>query len=154
MSISNGKKLTKDCSSAVNLLPCGVGHDGYTGQTANLWNPTKPPDGNLTAYFRGRKLTGKCLRLPEQYKGAVAQIKNDDQRLTDGLDMSESKDQPDMEPLPAGQDLHITSTFDEICIWTHGSTSHGPDQLMPTEPKWNALIQKVHLMKIQLAFDG
>ncbi|KAG5949429.1 hypothetical protein E4U53_005891 [Claviceps sorghi] len=136
MSTTTSKEWTNDCSSAVNLLPCGVGHDGDTGQTANLWNPTKPSDGNQTAYFRGRKLAGKCLRLPEQYIGAVAQINNDNQRLTDGLEMSESKDQPDMEPPPAGQNLHITSTFDEICIWTHGSTSNGPDQYAKGVEEW------------------
>ncbi|KAG5984081.1 hypothetical protein E4U55_006113 [Claviceps digitariae] len=88
------------------------------------------------AYFRGRKLTGKCLRLPEKYKGAVAQIKNDDQRQQDSLEMSETRDQADMEPLPAGQDLHMTSTFDEICIWTHGSISDSPDQYTKGVEEW------------------
>ncbi|KAG6018289.1 hypothetical protein E4U43_005706 [Claviceps pusilla] len=101
-------------------------------------------DGNKTAYFRGRKLTAKCLRLPKEYKGAVVQIKNEDQQQKDSLDMSGTKDQADMEPQPAGQDLHITSTFDEICIWTHGSISDSPDQYTKGVKEWLCTAERAH----------
>ncbi|KAG6005896.1 hypothetical protein E4U21_007530 [Claviceps maximensis] len=90
----------------------------------------------ITAYFRGRKLTGKCLRLPENYKGAVVQINNASQRQEDSLETSEPKDQAELKPLPAGQDIHVTSTFDEICIWTHAATSDSPDQYTKGVEEW------------------
>ncbi|GAB0133406.1 hypothetical protein EsDP_00001817 [Epichloe bromicola] len=131
MSVVKKKKV--DCESTVNLLPCCIHHDGHIDQTLGFWIPTKPTDENQTTYFRGRKMTGKCIRLPKNYTGIVVQTENDDgqrddgqrddEQRDDGLEVRNVQDKNDEKGIQTGQNLHVTSTFDDILIWAHGSSS-------------------------------
>ncbi|KAG6106800.1 hypothetical protein E4U13_007224 [Claviceps humidiphila] len=139
----SGEK-TSNRPSVVNLLPCGIHHDGYTGDTANLWNPTTLLNEDQTAYFRGRKLIGKFARLPERYEGAVVRIENEgERRKKNSSEISSVKNDPDAE-LPAGESIHITSTFNEICTWTQGSISSDFDQYAKCVDEWFSIAERVH----------
>lgn len=71
LAIKKSEKSAPTC--AVNVLPCRIQHNGPVNATTRHWTPDVGSDGNqntvATAYFRGRKLTGKVLDLPEGYRG-------------------------------------------------------------------------------------
>lgn len=60
-------------TSAVNVLPCRIQHNGAVHASTRHWTPEITSDGNhnstATAYFRGRKLNGRVLNLPDGYRG-------------------------------------------------------------------------------------
>ena len=67
VSITKSKFQPWKCSP--NVLPCRINHDGPVNAAKRYWDPTTEADGTKTAYFRGRKLRGKTIQLPEGYRG-------------------------------------------------------------------------------------
>lgn len=82
--LSIQKSIKRDDACTVNILPCRVHHNGPAKVTKRYWDPvaekgtkSKLPlgslltciDGSKVAYFRGRKLKGTSVRIPEGYKG-------------------------------------------------------------------------------------
>lgn len=67
------KRSEKTPTCAVNVLPCRIQHNGPVHASTRHWTPEITSDGNqnstATAYFRGRKLNGRVLDLPEGYRG-------------------------------------------------------------------------------------
>lgn len=139
------KKEKVDCESTVNLLPCCIHHDGHIDQTLGFWIPTKPTDENQTTYFRGRKMIGKCIRLPKNYTGIVVQPENDDGQRDDGLEVRNIQDKSDEKGIQTGQTLHVTSTFENILIWAHGSSSsNSSGQYEKNVEEWLCTAEKIH----------
>lgn len=52
-----------------NILPCRIHHDGLVESVDRYWAPVHEKDNTQTAYFRGRKLRGRRVVLPEGYQG-------------------------------------------------------------------------------------
>ncbi|KAI1322919.1 ribonuclease H1 small subunit [Xylariaceae sp. FL0255] len=108
-------------SATVNLLPCRINHDGEVNPSDTFWNPSQAEDGQRTAYFRGRKLRGKHVKLPEGYYGSVVE-KGDPKPETSHKEMTE-----DVEVIenPADQlevgIMNGKATFDELIVWGHES---------------------------------
>lgn len=80
-------------SYTINVLPCRIHHDGPIDLSTRHWQPTKDDNGttlnsahgnqidtltqflseeHYTAYFRGRKLRGRRVEVPEGYKGMIS----------------------------------------------------------------------------------
>lgn len=75
-------------------------------------------DGTKLAYFRGRKLHGKTVKLPEQCRGVVVE-----RRQEKGLQPAAEEpvvviDDDEAEKGPAGT-MQVTAEFDEMVIWGH-----------------------------------
>lgn len=76
-------------------------------------------DGTKVAYFRGRKLYGKAVKLPEGYRGVVVQqgdvnipaIQQPEVEVTDLENEGE-------EPVPTGT-LETKAEFEEMVVWGH-----------------------------------
>ena len=51
------------------ILPFKVHHNGSVNATHRYWQPTEDTVGPKRAYFRGRELRGRSLKLPEGYRG-------------------------------------------------------------------------------------
>jgi hypothetical protein len=64
------KSETNTTNCAVNVLPCRIQHNGPVNASTRLWTPQESSDGKShTAYFRGRKLKGRVVELPDGYIG-------------------------------------------------------------------------------------
>lgn len=81
-------------------------------------------DGNLEAYFRGRKLKGKSLQVPEGYKGIV--VIRDAAKENDGAEnarkqnrQDEDDDGEDGEDGEETKEIHGLGSFDEVVLWGH-----------------------------------
>ncbi|KAG1365085.1 ribonuclease H2 subunit C [Cocos nucifera] len=82
-----------DLTDRVHLLPCSIKHDGPC-PVSHYFKPKKTDvvvDGSSVeeAYFRGRKLQGITVPLPEGYRGYV--LENKKSRKGKGLETSEGE---------------------------------------------------------------
>ncbi|KPI39003.1 uncharacterized protein AB675_4522 [Cyphellophora attinorum] len=63
------QKAKRADSCTANVLPCRIHHNGPTKVTKRYWQVTTEKDGCKTAYFRGRRLKGVAVPVPEGYEG-------------------------------------------------------------------------------------
>ncbi|KAK0637117.1 ribonuclease H2 non-catalytic subunit-domain-containing protein [Bombardia bombarda] len=111
-----------------NLLPCRVHHDGPIGSVETYWEPKQGEDGSSTAFFRGRKLVGKTVKLPEGYRGVVAAkadksspVARPDDELNQVGDL-EGEGEGEGESGPEQGSMQVQAEFDEMVIWGHEAT--------------------------------
>ncbi|KAF2494324.1 hypothetical protein BU16DRAFT_540802 [Lophium mytilinum] len=114
---------TKSPECTPNLLPARLNHDGPVNATERHWNPETTENGDTTAFFRGRKLKGRTVKIPEGYKGVVLDITDkaapqpkkvqNEGRADDEGDNEEEEDPVDVK---AVEEL---ATFEEIVVWGH-----------------------------------
>ncbi|KAJ4294744.1 hypothetical protein N0V88_004978 [Collariella sp. IMI 366227] len=87
-----------------------------------------------TSYFRGRKLHGKTVKLPDGYRGIVA--------VTSGPEETEVVD-PEAET--AQGSLQTQAEFDELIVWGHEATVDSfADPYSKGVEEWIALAEKIH----------
>ncbi|KAF3926575.1 hypothetical protein AA313_de0204492 [Arthrobotrys entomopaga] len=121
------------CSQAplkANILPCRIKYTGPASSSRRLWNPVSEPaketkDGNTgaethTSYFRGRKLAGTKLVVPEGYQGRVLNAPSNEpltgNQKRELLYQEDDEDDGDIEE----STLWTTaSSFSEIMVWGH-----------------------------------
>ncbi|KUI55147.1 hypothetical protein VP1G_02575 [Cytospora mali] len=103
-----------------NLLPCRIQHDGPIGPADAYWMPIEESDEKRIAYFRGRKLHGKALKVPEGYRGVVVERKDAPKPQAPRPDEPEVIDVDAEDEVPLGA-LETQAEFDEIMVWGHES---------------------------------
>ncbi|KAH7322955.1 ribonuclease H2, subunit C [Stachybotrys elegans] len=104
---------------AANLLPCRIHHNGSIDPIAGYWSPIEGEDGIGTVYFRGRKLRGKKMKLPKDFRGIVAarpvpqvqELPRTDIPSREGEGASQQSEKPEV--------MKVTAEFDEITLWGH-----------------------------------
>lgn len=107
-------------------------------------------DGQKTAYFRGRKLHGKTLKLPEGYCGSVVekgqpkpQERSQDE-IAEDLEIQEDNDHQ----IEVGA-MHGKSTFDEVVVWGHESIADsGADPYVRGIDEWISFAEQVCLISV------
>jgi len=152
--------------STVNLLPCRIHHDGDVTPSDIFWNPTKTSgkqpdryaklrrssnmnicnlDNTQTAYFRGRKLKGKAMKLPEGYYGTVVkktEIKPETSTRLEATEEVEVVENPEDE-VQIGA-MKGKATFDELMVWGHESTTDSTvDPYVRGMEEWIAFAEQV-----------
>lgn len=80
--------------SEVNLLPCNIKYDGPAPVESYFIQIKDPLTNELTSNFRGRKLIGKEIELPEDINGYVLESFNKN-------------------------NINIHSNFKKLTIWEH-----------------------------------
>ncbi|KAK3319229.1 ribonuclease H2 non-catalytic subunit-domain-containing protein [Apodospora peruviana] len=142
---SSDDKPATTTTTTPHMLPCRIHHDGPVEPVQSFWDPRVEEDGTKTAYFRGRKLIGKTVKLPEGYRGVVAaaagtEIK--DRRPEDdgnGVDDLEGEGQPEL-----GK-LQLQAEFDEMVIWGHEATVDvSADPYVRGMEEWLDLANQIH----------
>ncbi|KAJ3495335.1 hypothetical protein NLG97_g3465 [Lecanicillium saksenae] len=105
-----------------NLLPCRIQHDGSIDPVGAYWKPVDCADNTKEAYFRGRRLQGKALPLPEGYRGLVVERTPDELKKEKQLP-SDATDENDDEvvAMETVGTMQATGEFDEMVIWSHES---------------------------------
>lgn len=78
-------------------------------------------DGTSTAYFRGRKLEGKTVKVPEGYRGVVAVTSADAEprRRPEEAEL----DLVDVDALVPTSSMQVRAEFDQMVVWTHGTAA-------------------------------
>ena len=101
-------------------------------------------DGSLEAYFRGRKLKGKEVKLPEGYQGVIARSggKEQDAMQRQFTDLSDSED-VDNRNVEETDILQEVGSFDEVIIWGHESLVEGDDAFVKGLGEWIGFAEAV-----------
>lgn len=148
-----------------NLLPCRIQHSGSIDPIQPFWNPedasgmslcethdarrtttqriTVHTDGSKTAYFRGRKLKGSAIGLPETCRGVVLERKADElhQDHARGGD-----DDDDMVPLESVGTMEVAAEFDQVVVWSHEEIPNATaDPYVRNLQEWLSVADKVRL---------
>jgi len=123
-----------------NILPCTIKHNGPISAAQRYWNPTLEADGTSTAYFRGRKLQGRKIALPEGYQGAVLQ-KTEKQvgapALPDEDGMVEDAVQVETNI------MEQQGSFEEIMVWGHEAVPADDDVYVKGMQEWIGFAEAV-----------
>lgn len=128
------QKRTNSASTAskctINALPCQVNHTGPVDASPHYWNPTTVPndDKSSTSYFRGRRLRGRKVIIPEGYEGVVLKKTGRSvvQRVGGGSDDGwaargdlEDEEEGDDEDNEEMQVVEQVAAFDHVVVWNH-----------------------------------
>ena len=101
-------------------------------------------DDGKEAYFRGRKLKGKTLPLPEGYRGLVVEraadeLKREAKLPEDGQEHNED----DVVAMETVGTMQTTGEFDEMVIWSHESmASAAADPYVRSIEEWLQVSEK------------
>ncbi|WQF80491.1 Putative ribonuclease H2, subunit C [Colletotrichum destructivum] len=135
---SNDSGRTK--KAVANLLPCRIHHDGPVGDANYFWNPDQSEEGKPVAYFRGRKLHGTTVKLPEQYRGIV--MEKSDKVEIQQLEGEAEEAQGDLVELGT---MDVKAEFDEMVIWGHESSADAAsDPYVRSIEEWLAAAESIH----------
>ncbi|KAH7163603.1 ribonuclease H2 non-catalytic subunit-domain-containing protein [Dactylonectria estremocensis] len=105
--------------AVANILPCRIHHNGPVEPVSAYWAPTVADDGTKTSYFRGRKLQGKSIKMPAQYRGVVVQKTKDETfPAAEPADLVEGED-----PSERVGGMKVMAEFDEMVVWDHGNAN-------------------------------
>jgi hypothetical protein len=103
-------------------------------------------DGAKVAYFRGRKLHGKSVKLPEGYQGIVVQKGDTKVAPTAGHASVEAGDEE--EQFPRGT-LESKAEFDELVVWGHEEHADASsDPYVRGIEEWLSLADQVSIFTI------
>ncbi|RSL55546.1 hypothetical protein CEP54_009281 [Fusarium duplospermum] len=129
--------------AVVNLLPCRIHHDGPIPSASTYWTPTAAEDGTKLAYFRGRKLHGKTVKLPEQCRGVVVERRDKEQQpAAEESVVVVDDDETEKEPVGA---MHVTADFDEMVIWGHETVADAAeDPYIRGMEEWLQVAGQIH----------
>ena len=128
---------------AVNVLPCRINHTGPTKVKKRFWQPQSSADGTKIAYFRGRKLHGRCVKLPEKYQGLV--LKQSDKVVVDlppPLIDEEDDEEPEL-PQPV-KVVDQVATFEEVTVWGHDQLPAADDAMVKGTEEWISFAEAIH----------
>jgi len=124
-----------------NLLPCQIKHTGAADASQKHWEVTTEENGSKTAYFRGRKLVGKDVKLPEGYSGLV--IENTDEVVPSAAPVDE--DENDTEKEVETKVFNGVASFEKITIWGHESVGdEDGNGVLKGINEWMGLASKIH----------
>ncbi|KAK4240389.1 ribonuclease H2 non-catalytic subunit-domain-containing protein [Achaetomium macrosporum] len=124
-----------------HLLPCRVHHNGSVEPNQSFWDPKVGEDGISTAYFRGRKLQGKTVELPDGCRGVVAAVSAAEEPSR----RPEEADVIDLEADTPQATLQVQAEFDEMVVWGHeAAVDASADPYMRGVEEWMALAEKIH----------
>ncbi|KAL1837252.1 hypothetical protein VTK73DRAFT_4754 [Phialemonium thermophilum] len=146
-----------DPRTVAHLLPCRVHHDGVVEPVRDYWTPKDDGrDGvRRVAYFRGRKLHGTPVQLPEGYEGVVLSKggggaqpdKAASREPTAGAGARPAVvdlEQDDETPC-ATDTVEAKAAFDEVVVWGHETTADASsDAYVRGLEEWLALAEQMH----------
>ncbi|BCS30249.1 ribonuclease H2 subunit C [Aspergillus puulaauensis] len=125
-----------------NILPCRIHHDGPAKSLNRYWMPiADEKDKDLqTAYFRGRRLRGRQVQIPEGYEGVVATHTDREMpKVTDSESTNEEGEQD--EPVKV---LQKQATFGEYMVWGHETIPAADDTFVKGVEEWVKFAEAMH----------
>ncbi|KAF5661828.1 ribonuclease H2 subunit C [Fusarium heterosporum] len=137
-------KPDENKSKAVaNILPCRIHHDGPIDSASTYWTPTVADDGTKLAYFRGRKLQGKVVKLPEQCRGVVVErVSEEDPEATVEEPIEVDNEEEEEEKIGS---MQITAEFNEIVVWGHETVADASaDPYVRGIEEWLQVADQIH----------
>ncbi|KAI7224948.1 hypothetical protein KC330_g9218 [Hortaea werneckii] len=144
-----------------NILPCSIHHSGPIKVSKRYWSPkiaTNTPHDHgskiQTAHFRGRKLQGRRIRLPEGYIGMILQKTDNEEEVKqqkgdEATAENAEEAGEDGNMLPSATPvrmLETKGTFDALTIWGHEHAPLGQedDEFARGIGEWIGFAEAIH----------
>ncbi|KAL9601060.1 MAG: hypothetical protein Q9219_002769 [cf. Caloplaca sp. 3 TL-2023] len=135
-----------------NLLPCRIHHDGPVNASEYHWSPQISDNGTPESYFRGRKLQGRVVKVPEGYRGVVAKdastssvAQREHQKHVELLRRSEQGHEEDEdEEDEETKVLEEVGLFEEMVVWGHETVVETDDSLVKGLEEWIDFAAAIH----------
>ncbi|KAJ5415463.1 hypothetical protein N7465_004158 [Penicillium sp. CMV-2018d] len=126
-----------------NIIPCRIHHDGPIDSLDRYWKVKDEKDNTQTAHFRGRKLRGRRVALPDGYQGVVATPTD---RVLPATQRAESDGAEDVEAEPEEpvKIMEMQSTFDEFVVWGHEALPAADDTFVKGVEEWLQFADAMH----------
>lgn len=149
-----------DCTPRLrpNILPCRIHHDGPIDSTDRFWTPSTDArgthastytdnypnhrekltnsanlDNNQSSHFRGRKLRGRHVAIPEGYTGVVATPTD---RVSQQPVKNASAEDEVTELEEPVKILEVQGTFDDMIVWGHEILPAADDPYVKGVEEW------------------
>lgn len=129
-----------------NVLPCAIKHNGPVSAAERYWNPATEQDGTTTAFFRGRKLRGKKIALPEGYEGAVLQKTDKKVIAKPSIPVPGDEDGADNATAPKEVETLVMdqqARFGEVMVWDHEAVPEDTDVYVKGIEEWIGFAEAV-----------
>ncbi|PGH01521.1 ribonuclease H2 subunit C [Blastomyces parvus] len=145
----------ENSSITPNILPCRIHHDGPVEISTRYWNPVvdeSNPD-TATAYFRGRKLRGRRVPIPDGYEGVIActnslesEAKNNDQgRRHRNFDLEDEEDDDNDEDYwKSFTIVEKQGSFSDFMVWDHEKVPAADDPFVKGVSEWIRFAEAMH----------
>ncbi|KAM4055687.1 ribonuclease h2 non-catalytic subunit [Hirsutella rhossiliensis] len=144
-------KLSRETKAVPNLLPCRLHHTGSAAPVSEYWTPIQADDSTSIAYFRGRKLRGRTLPLPDDYQGVVVERKSQEQ--ANKQSHPQEHDQQGAGGVETDT-LQVTTRFDKVLVWSHeASTDPATDPYVRGMDEWLQVAGKVRTLGTEKGQD-
>ncbi|PLN79568.1 ribonuclease H2 subunit C [Aspergillus taichungensis] len=123
-----------------NVLPCRIHHNGAVNSIGRYWNPVadEKDQNNQTAYFRGRKLRGRRVAVPEGYEGVVATPT--ERTIRPAQNNAGDEAEPE-EPVKV---LEKKATFQDVMVWGHDLMPPADDPFVRGVEEWVRFAEAMH----------
>ncbi|KAL4754465.1 hypothetical protein BDW72DRAFT_166226 [Aspergillus terricola var. indicus] len=125
-----------------NILPCRIHYDGLVESVNRYWTPITDEDdkGLQTAYFRGRRLRGRRVQLPEGYEGVV--VTHTEREMPTATDhVTVSSEGEHNKPVKL---LEKQATFGEYVVWGHEVIPAADDSFVKGVEEWVQFAEVMH----------
>jgi ribonuclease H2 subunit C len=129
-----------------NVLPCAIKHNGPVSSEERYWNPSTEQDGTSTSFFRGRKLRGKKIVLPEGYEGVVLQKTDKKVIARPSMPIPGAEDGAEDAAGPKEIDTFVMEQragFEEVIVWDHEAVPDGADVYVKGIEEWIGFAEAV-----------
>ncbi|KAH9220140.1 ribonuclease H2, subunit C [Leptodontidium sp. 2 PMI_412] len=155
LALEKSKSYRGKCTP--NILPCRINHNGAVNTSKRYWNPTAQPDGKTVAYFRGRKLHGKTLKIPSKFRGVVVEktervvlkVEVGGMKGADGRGEAGDEVEEDGEVEIEVKVLEEQAGFEEIVVWGHEVVPDGmADPYVRGVEDWIAFAEGIHSFEV------
>ncbi|KAJ5102733.1 hypothetical protein N7532_003262 [Penicillium argentinense] len=133
----NGTKYTP------NILPCRIHHDGPIESANRFWAPKSDEQDKIeTSHFRGRKLRGRRVAIPDGYQGVIATPT--DRILPSSQTIDKNEELVEVQPEEPVKVLEVQGTFDEVVVWGHEHIPAADDAYVKGLEEWIKFAETIH----------
>ncbi|KXG51033.1 Ribonuclease H2, subunit C [Penicillium griseofulvum] len=98
-------------------------------------------DNTQTAHFRGRKLRGRRVALPDGYRGVVATHTD---RVLPAAQRADGAEDEEAEPEEPVKIMEAQGTFDEFVVWGHEALPAADDAFVKGVEEWLQFADAMH----------
>ncbi|ESZ97374.1 hypothetical protein SBOR_2258 [Sclerotinia borealis F-4128] len=111
-----------------NLIPCRINHTAPIKVEKRYWDPRLTKNGKgkeeLVSYFRGRRLVGRKVKVPEGWRGVVLKVGKEimpqESSAEEGRGEDEDEDGDEVEEKEIETKIvDEEGTFDTLTVWGH-----------------------------------
>ncbi|KAG0123826.1 ribonuclease H2, subunit C [Tuber indicum] len=136
---------SKETPGTIHLLPCHVKHTGSANATKHWIVNAGEVDGTKVAHFRGRKLVGKPVSLPEGYSGHILAVTDEAPK---GAIEKSKRNRPMEEEGEEKREVKVfkgLANFDDVVVWGHDiAPEEGGEYVVKGMNEWVGLASKIH----------